>query len=424
MTYKRTGEHKYFLNCRFCFSANVEAVINLGFMPLAGRFFKKGTTKEELEKEKFYPLILHFCKDCYLLQVNSSIEPNILFKNYFYFSSSIKTLVDHFENIASDLTKVFNDPSKRFIAEIGCNDGSFIKSLTNKGFRSLGVDPATNVVKPAIKNGIPIINAYFTEKLAKEIAKKYDLADAIFGFHSLAHIEDMHDVIKGVKALLKKDGFLALEVHYLGDLVREVQYDMIYHEHQFYYSLLALKNFFTMHDMEIFNVKPVPIRGGSMMFFVQNKSDGKRKISLNVNKLLGKERQLALDKIATFKKFSKYIQKTRNDLLKLITKLKSKRKTIAGYGASGRGTILLNYCNLTEDLLNYVVDDAPVKHGAFTPGTHHKIYSSDVLNTDNRPDYMILFAWPFIEEIKKKHTRYLEKGGKFIVPLPKVRIIN
>jgi len=417
------GDHKHFIRCRFCNSEKMQVVIDLGNVPLAGGFFKKGNS-QKLAKEKLYPLQICFCPNCFLLQINNVVNADILFENYFYFSSSIKTLVDHFETNVQELTKILPNTKKRLIVEIGCNDGSFIKSLVHNGYKALGVDPAQNITQPLIKQGLPIINDYFSEKLAKKIVNQYGHADAIYSFHTLAHIEDMNDVIKGVKVLLKRSGFLAFEVHYLGDLIREVQYDMMYHEHQYYYSLIALKNFFAMQDMEIFDVKPNPIRGGSMMYFVQNKQFGKRKISKNLINLVLKEKKQGLDKAKTFTAFFNYINNTKRKLLKLINEVKAKKQTIVGYGASGRGTILMNYCNLTKQLLDYVIDDAPAKHGAYTPGTHHEIYSSAALNSSNRPDYVVLFAWPFIEEIKKRHSKYLEKGGKFIVPLPRVKIIG
>lgn len=418
--YKMVGEYKYFISCRFCGSSNIQMVIDLGLMPLAGGFIKSLKQKNQ---ERFYPLQLNFCCDCFLLQVNSSVNPDILFKNYFYFSSSIKTLISHFENIAKGLHKIFIKPNKTFIIEIGANDGTFIRALIKHDFKAFGVDPAANVVKTAIKNDIPIINSYFTEKLAEKIIKKHGKADAIYSFHSMAHIENMHDVMRGVKKLLKKDGFLAMEVHYLGDLLRKIQYDMLYHEHQFYYSLLSLKNFFAMYDMEIFNAQKIPMRGGSIMYYIQNKNIGTRKISSAVKKLRNEEINQGLHNIQTYKKFSYYIEKTKADILKVLGRFKLNGKSIAGYGASGRGTILMNYCGLNKKYLDFVIDDAPAKHGAYTPGTHLKIVSSKILAAKNRPDAVVLFAWPFFDEVKKRNINYSKTGGKFIIPLPKVKII-
>lgn len=413
-TCKNVGEYKYFTSCRFCGSNNIQMVIDLGLMPLAGGFIKN---MKKIVKEKFYPLQLNFCSDCFLLQVNSSVNPDTLFKDYFYFSSAIKTLISHFENIAKDLHKIFPRSNERFILEIGANDGVFVNELIKQGFKALGVDPATNVIRTAIKNGIPIINSYFTEKFAGEIVKKYGKADAMYGFHSMAHIEDMHDVMRGVKKLLRKDGFLAMEVHYLGDLLKEKQYDMIYHEHQFYYSLLSLKNFFHQYDMEIFDIKRFKIRAGSIMYFVQNKN-GERKITKSVADLIKQEMMNKLDKANTYIRFSKKITQRKKQLIHLLTKLKKEKKKIIGYGASGRGTIIANYSELTN-YLDYIVDDAKAKHNCLLPGTHHKIFPSEKMIRDN-VDYAVLFAWPFLNEVKLRNKDF---KGKFILPLPKVKIL-
>lgn len=413
-TYQRVGEYKYFTSCRFCNSNNIQMVIDLGLMPLAGGFIKNLKQKTQ---EKFYPLQLNFCRDCFLLQVNSSVNPDRLFKNYFYFSSSIKTLVSHFENTVEDLHKIFTKPNEEFIVEIGANDGMFVKALVKNGFKALGVDPATNVVKAAVKNGTPIINSYFTEKLAEQIVKKHGKSDAIYSFHSMAHIEDMHDVMRGIKKLLKKKGFLAMEVHYLGDLLKKTQYDMIYHEHQFYYSLLSLKKFFYQYEMKIFDVKRFNVRAGSIMYFVQNKQ-GDKKITKSVKDLIREEKKRKLDKVNTYVGFSKKIAQRKKELLQLLYKLKKEKKKVIGYGASGRGTIIANYSKL-NNYLDYIVDDAKAKHNCLLPGTHHKIFPSEKMINEN-VDYAVLFAWPFFNEVKLRNKSY---KGKFIVPLPRVKII-
>lgn len=412
--YKAVGEYKHFELCRFCGSNNIQMVIDLGFMPLAGGFIKNIKQKNE---EKVYPLQLTFCSDCFLLQANSSINPDTLFKYYFYFSSSMKTLVEHFENIASDLPKILPNPNDKFVVEIGANDGAFITALQKNGYKALGIDPAANIVKSAIRKGIPILNDYFTESLARRIVKKYGRADSIYSFHSMAHIENMHDVLRGIKKLLKKDGFLAMEVHYLGDLIREIQYDMIYHEHQFYYSLLSLSNFFKQYDMEIFDVKYFNVRGGSIMFFVQNKGGGRR-VDKSVKDLLKQEKKQKLDMANTYIGFSKKISRRKKQLILLLNKLKKDNNKVVGYGASGRGTIIANYSGLTN-YLDYIVDDAKAKQGSLLPGTHHEIFPSNKMIQDN-VDFAVLFAWPFLKEVKARNKNF---RGKFIIPLPNVKIV-
>lgn len=405
---------KKYNSCRFCMSSNLLKVINLGKMPLAGGFIKN---RGGFTREKKYPLALNFCKDCYLLQTSISINPDILFKKYFYFSSTINTLTEHFNAVAKELKKILKKES--FVVEIGSNDGGFIKALRKEGYKALGVDPASNIVKPLIKEGLPIINNYFSVKVAKKIIMKYGNCDVIYSFHTLAHIPDMRDVISGIKLLLKPQGYLAFEVHYLGNLIDEMQYDMIYHEHLHYYSLLTLEKFFSQYDMEVFHVERNNQRAGSITYFVQNK--GNRKIKSSVRNLKKKELKMGLNKQITYLKFNTKITKTKNDLLKLLNKLNKEK--IAGYGASGRGTVVSNFIGLGIKKMRFVVDDSIAKQGNFMPGTHNPIYSPKKLLSEGI-SYAIVFAWPFIDEVLKRNKTYIKNGGRFIVPLPKVKILK
>jgi methylation protein EvaC len=413
---KTVGEYKHYDICRFCFSTNLIPVINLGYVPLAGGFLD---SKKTFSSEKNYPLEISFCKDCYLVQSINIIDKDMLFRNYFYRSSAIKTLTDHFKETADEIMFQTND----LIAEIGCNDGTFIKYIVDKKRKAVGIDPATNIVIPLIKKGLPIINNYFSDSVAKEIVKKYGKADVIFSSNTLAHIENMHDIFKGIKTLLTKDGTLIFEVHYLETLLQEVQYDMIYHEHQYYYSLMTLQKFLKKYNLEIVDIKKIPIHAGSIRFCVKN-SESKYTISKNVKRLFTQEKKDKINEVETYTNFNKKINKTKKDLLTLLKKLKSEGKTIAGYGASGRGTIIMNYCDLNEEYLDYVIDDSPAKQNNYTPGTHLKIVSSSILNKKNSPDYVLLFAWSFFDEIKKRNKKYSDNGGKFIIPLPHVRIVQ
>lgn len=419
---KQIGPYTYYDFCRFCYSKNLSPMLNLGMMPLAGGFLKN-LSKVTLEKEKYYPLELMVCQNCFLVQTSVVIKADILFKKYFYFSSKIQTLVNHFRQVAKDLPSNFYDKKKRFIVEIGCNDGSFIQAVQKIGYGILGIDPAANIVAPLIKKGLPIINDYFSSKLAQKIVKKYGKADAIYSFNTLAHIEGMHDVFSGIGTLLKNDGYVVFETHYLGNLLTQKQYDMIYHEHQYYYSLLAIEKFLAIHNMHVFRVDLVSTHAGSIRFSVQ-KNLGKRKISDTVRKLEQKENQQKLHTMHPYENFAKKIEKTKNELLTLLSTLKQKKCNIAGYGVSGRGTIITNYCRLDATLLSCVLDDSPIKQNIFMPGVHLPTYSPQKLYEKIKYDYVILFAWSFMKEIKKRHFLYLKNGGKFIAPLPKVRIIE
>ncbi len=415
--FKMIGEYKFYSNCRFCNSI-LTSVINLGFLPLAGGFLK---TKNQFNKEKLYPLALGFCQNCKLLQTMQVVSADKLFKNYFYFSSKINTLTKHFNYMANHFNDLGKHPTKKIVVEIGSNDGAFLKACLNLGIQAVGVDPATNVVRPLLKE-LPIINEYFTTKTAKTIVKKYGHADIIFSSNTLAHIEDMHEVYKGINFLLKDDGMLVFENHYLGNLISQMQYDMIYHEHQYYYSLNALVNYLAQFNMEIFDVKFIPIHAGSISVYVQKKGSG-RKVKKIVLDTLKIEKKVGLTSIKTFTNYNKRIAKSKVELIKLLTSLKKKGKTIAGYGASGRGTILMSYCGIDKTFIDYVIDDAPAKQGAYTPGNHLLIRPSDALKEKNRPDYVLLFAWSFYKEIEEKNKDYIKNGGKFIIPLPKVKIV-
>lgn len=415
--YTRIDNYKKYKYCRFCFNQLSKPVINLGLMPLAGGFLKS-----EKIKEKYYPLELSFCQNCLLLQSINVINKNKLFKNYFYFSSKIKTLVNYFNQVAHEIKKGFKNPKNVSILEIGSNDGALLSKLSNLGFKVLGVEPAVNIVKNISNKNTKTINAYFTYPLAKKISKKYKKFDAIVSFNALAHIENMHSVMKGIKCLLKKDGILEFGVHYLGKLIEDRQFDMIYHEHQYYYSVIALKKFLTLYDMEIYDVKQTNVHGGSIIVFAQNKNYGTKKITKNVEKIIKKEFGMDLDQISTYTSFMETVKDSKLNLLKLLKKLIAQHQTIAGYGASGRGTIMTNYCKLKKNLINYVIDDAPAKKGLYTPGNHLKIFPSSILYGRHKPDYILLFAWAFNDEIKKRHRKFIKNGGKFIIPLPKVTI--
>lgn len=419
------GEHRTYSQCRFCLSKKLKSFIRFGNVPLAGGFFKPGSTESDFAQERLYPLNIVFCQQCGLVQAAEVVNSQTLFHKYFYYSSAIKTLSDHFAEYAQELKKVYGTKTKQTsVLEIGSNDGVFLKPLQAAGFNVLGVDPAANIVEPMIQQGLPVMCDYFGERAAKKIVKTWGQADVIVGSNSLAHIDDMHDVLRGVQLLLKPEGFVAMETHYLGKLLEEYQYDMMYHEHQSYYSLYALSNFFKQYNMEVFDVKPITIHAGSMRYYVQRAGAG-RPITQRVQWQLAKELQLGLDDYQSYAQFAKKIAKEGKKLLALLATLKKQGKRIAGYGASGRATIMMSYCGITAEHLDYVIDDAPAKQGAFTPGNHLPIVSSAVLeDADRRPDYCLLFAWSFMKEITNKNKQYIRDGGAFIVPLPTVTVVH
>jgi methylation protein EvaC len=416
---RQLGEFTHHTRCRFCQSQDLTKFLDFGDVPLAGGFLKP----ERIAEEKFYPLALHFCRNCALVQVTDAVSVETLFKNYFYFSSAIQTLVQHFTELASELADGVCAHKQSLAVEIGCNDGVLIKPLLARGIKAIGVDPATNVVQTS---GLPpsrIINDCFTEALALQIRKQHGAADAILSSFSFAHIDDMVDVMKGVRGLLKQDGVFIFEVYYLGIMLDELQYDMMYHEHMSYYSLQALVRFFERFGMEIFDVRRSPLRAGTMRFYSQVKSGRSQPVTPAVAELLDYERRGRLDSVQTYLEFAQKVAHTKRQLRGLLEQLKWQGRKVIGYGASGRATTIMTYCGIDRRYLDYVVDDAPAKHGFCTPGTHVPIKPWSAAQT-NPPDYALVFAWSFIDEVKRRRMDYLQAGGKFIIPLPEVAVMG
>jgi len=423
MTVKPTGEFIRRDTCRFCQGVHLVKILDFGNVPLAGGFLKE----KDFPNEKYYPLDLNYCQDCCLVQVRNIVSAEILFQeNYFFFSSAIGTLVDHFKAFARETHARFLKGKPQASAlEIGCNDGVLLKPLSDLGVKAVGVDPATNVVRKIESRDITVVNDFFTEELAVQIREKYGMFDSVLSSYSFAHIDDMVDVMKGIKTVLKDSGTFILEIYYLGTLIDEMQYDMIYHEHMSYYSLKTLMLFFKRFDMEIFDIRHIPgVRSGSVRFYARNIGKRNEEITSAVTDMMKYEEDRGFDKIDIYAKYAAKVNETRDQLMKLLDRLKNEGKTIIGYGASGRGTTIMNYCGIDKKYLDYVVDDAPAKQGFFTPGTHVPIKPWEFTAQSKFPEYIVLFAWAFTNEVIKKRQDYLKQGGKFIIPLPEVRIVS
>lgn len=405
--------------CAFCDGKKLLLVIDFGEVALAGGFLKK----EQFKAEQKFPLKVYFCNDCYAVQVVNKVPPDQLFKNYFYFSSSIKTLREHFHAYATEVTQRFLRQEQATVLEIGCNDGILLRPLADQGISKIfGIDPAKNIVGTINDPRFNIINNYFTEKSAKKFVDEHGKADLILANNVYAHILDIQGATRAIELTLTSDGVFIFEVHYLGKMISELQYDMIYHEHLYYYSLLSAINHFKRYNMMVFDVKPVPIHGGSMRFYVC-KEGGKYSTQSKAVKLLeASERAEGFDRFETFQMFAANVAETRTKLMSLLHKIKADGKRIVGYGASGRASTMIQYCGISRAVMDYIVDDAPAKAGYFTPGSHFEIKTSSELLGCDHPDYVLIFAWSFFDEICKRNYEYLSRGGRMILPLPKISI--
>ena len=406
--------------CAFCDGTTMTEIIDFGRMALAGGFLKP----EQFDSEVFYPLRLCFCRNCFAVQVIDKVSANVLFDEYFYFSSSIKTLRAHFEGYAAEVTARFLEPAKAMAIEFGCNDGVLLRPLADQKIRTvIGVDPATNVVTTIDDPRITVVNDFFNEAVAEGIVAAHGKADIVAANNVYAHIPDIQGVTRAVRTALADDGVFIFEVHYLGKVIEELQYDMIYHEHLYYYSLLALAKHFDRYDMMVFDVKPVPIHGGSMRFYVCKKGSKHSTVSPAAIALEKDERTRRYDHSDTFIRFAGQVAEHKATLMALLTRLTHEGHTIAGYGASGRANTMIQYCGIDHRHLAYMIDDAPAKAGFYTPGSHFEIHPSSILDCPEPPDHLLIFAWSFFDEIRKRNAKYLDAGGQMILPLPRVKVV-
>ena len=375
------------LVCTFC-GKGMNLIHDFGEVALAGGFLKP----EQFESEKKYPLRLCYCESCHSVQLADKVDPDVMFRDYFYFSSANETIKRHFREYAKEVVDRF---SPRTAIEIGCNDGVLLSPLRSLGVTVTGVDPSSTVPQ-----GPNIVNDYFTPQVAKQIGP----VDMVVANNVFAHIQDIHQTTRAVSVALKDDGVFIIEVHYLGDMIDSTQYDWIYHEHIYYYSLLSLERHLNSHGFRVFDVKRVKTHGGSMRVYA---CKDEREELPSVYEWRRREAG-KLDKLSTYLRFSSRINEHREAMQEAL------KGKIVGYGASGRANALIQYCGLD---VSYIVDDAPAKHGFYTPGSHIPIYSRDKLQ-EERPERIIVFAWGYLEEIQSKCDIAM------VVPFPSVRVIE
>lgn len=403
--------------CRYCNHPVDFKFLDYGKMPLVNRFI---SSRDEFKKEKKYPLDLNYCDNCGLVQIGTVVDPEILFKDYIYFSSTSESFRQHGKQLAESFKKRFNlDPSS-LVVEIASNDGCVLNSFKELGIGHLGVEPASNIAKIANEKGIRTENEFFSLETAKKLLEKYGPADVIFGMNVFAHIPEIHDFVMGLKTLLKQQGVVAIESPYLTDFIKNVEFDTVYHEHVAYLSLRTMKALFARFDMEVIDAEWQDIHGGSMRYFIANKSE--HPVSENVAKFLALEEESGLKNRETYITFAGNVARLRSGLISLLDKLKKDGKAIACYGASAKGVVLLNYCGIDGKYIDFIADKSKYKQGMFLPGVHLEVCDPKKL-VDDMPDYVLLLAWNFADEILKQQEEYRKKGGKFIIPVPDVRVL-
>lgn len=404
-------------NCRLCGGRNLELVVQLAPTPIADDY----VSVERLgEVQETFPLDLFLCRACGHVQLLDVVNPEVLFGDYLYVTSSSLGLVEHFRRYTDEMMRRVSPPEGSFVVEIGSNDGALIRFFQDRGMRVLGVDPAREIARRAAESGIETLPTFFTSERARKIKRECGPAAIIVANNVFAHSDDLGDMAEGVRDLLAPDGVFVFEVSYLVDIVQKTLFDTIYHEHLCYHTVKPLKSFFDRHGMQLIDAERVPTKGGSLRGTAQL-AVGSRPESPSVDELIALETSLGFDRSESFKVFGAKIEGVKTQLLNLLCGLKSQQKTIAGYGASATVTTLIYEFEL-NDVLSFIVDDNPRKQGMFSPGYHIPVLSPQLIY-EQKPDYLLILAWNYSEPIMKKHEAFLKAGGHFIVPLPTVQVI-
>ena len=399
--------------CRLCGGTQLTLVLELAPTPPANAFVPRA----ELDKlQPAFPLDVFFCESCKHVQLLDVVDPSVLFENYVYVSGTSTSFVAHFEKYAQGVLDQFRPAPGSLVMDIGSNDGTLLRFFQKAGMKVLGVDPARNIAEEATRQGVPTMAAFFSPKLAAEIRSKHGAASVITGNNVFAHIDNLEAIVEGIRTLLAPGGVFVFEVSYLVDVFENTLFDTIYHEHLDYHSVKPLVPFFQRLGMELIEAQRVGSHGGSLHGIAQLKG-GPHPVGKSVAEAIAYEEKLGLDRAETFHQFGRNINALRADLGKLLRELKAQGKKISGFGAPAKATTLMYHFGIGPDLVDFIVDDSPLKQNLFTPGYHVPVVPSSVMY-EQKPDYVLILAWNFAGPIMKSHRAFTEAGGHFIVPIP------
>jgi hypothetical protein len=403
--------------CRLCESANVELVLQLAPCPPVDAYV---TAAQLNEPQQSFPLDLFLCCDCGHAQLLDVVSPRLLFGDYIYTTASSPGLVEYFRAYADDVLHYAQFPSGALVADVGSNDGTLLKFFKAYGLRVLGIDPASDIAHAATASGVETIPEFFNSRLAEKLWSERGPFSMVTANNVFAHSDFLGDMAEGIHAMLAPDGLFVFEVSYMLDMIENMVFDFIYHEHLSHHSVKPLKTFLERHRFELLHVQRTPSKGGSLRCFVQP-ANGPRKVSKSVGEILQLEEDSGLYRLETYKNYAAKIREAKNRVERVVADLQGRGKRIGGYGASATATVLIYHFNLGH-VLRFIIDDNPARQNRFSPGYHIPIVSSEALQTE-RPDALIILVWRFADMIIAKQKAYLERGGQIIVPMPQLRIV-
>ena len=405
--------------CRFCATPLKHEFVDLGLSPISNAFIRPDQLDQ---KEAFYPLHAFVCSECFLVQLEEFESPDEIFSDYVYFSSYSDSWLAHANRFVADAAERFDLDSGSLVIEVASNDGYLLQYFKERNVPVLGIEPASNVAEVAIAAGINTIDEFFGVSLAQRLRDEGRTCNLLVGNNVLAHVPDINDFVAGLKIVLGEGGVLSMEFPHLLKLIQQTQFDTIYHEHFSYLSLLTVQKIFQQHGLQVFDVEELTTHGGSLRVFAQH-PEGQQPLGDAVSKVLGDERDAGLDTLQGYQNFAVRVAKVKDDLLAFLSKASDEGKTVVGYGAPAKGNTLLNFCGVGPDAIEYTVDRSPHKQGRLLPGTHIPVHAPEHID-DTKPDYVLILPWNLQEEIVQQLRHIDAWGGKCVVPIPELRILE
>jgi SAM-dependent methyltransferase len=405
--------------CRFCANPLAHSMVDLGMSPLSNAYLRADRLQQ---MEPFYPLHALVCERCFLVQLGEFASPERIFSDYAYFSSYSDSWLRHAREYVDTISARLGLDERSQVVEIASNDGYLLQYFVERGIPVLGIEPAANVARAAEERGVPTLVRFFGAELARELVEQGTRADLIVGNNVLAHVPALNDFVAGLRLLLAPRGVVTMEFPHLLRLLEENQFDTIYHEHFSYFSFTTVEAVFSAHELVLFNVEELPTHGGSLRIHARHRADETRRVGPAVEALRRREQGYGVTRLETYTRFSERAKATKRRLLDFLIRAKEEGHSVVGYGAAAKGNTLLNYCGIGLDFLDYVVDRSPHKQGLYLPGTHIPIHAPERIE-QTRPDYVLILPWNLAEEIMEQMAGIRAWGGRFVVPIPEVRVL-